>query len=77
MRAMEACLCQVNLDQLPKEYPDLDSSVHTNLVEVLSGRGFGRSVCHLWYDKETPKMVAYNGDIEKMKRKSPDKYVVA
>ena len=77
MRAIERRLRQMNLDRLAEGFPDLDFSVHSNLLEVLSGRAICRSICHLWYDEPTHTKVAYNGQTEKMKRKSPEKYVVA
>lgn len=77
-RRVERRLCSVDVDKLAEEFPDLDSQTMTDLSDILTGRAVGRSICHVWYDDDdTRSKTVYSGQIDKLKGKKSDKYVVS
>ncbi|CAM1319970.1 Uncharacterised protein at_DN2580 [Pycnogonum litorale] len=70
-------LRHLNLDDIEKEFPELEKNSIEDLYDIMSGAVAGRNICHLWYDSASQEKVIFSGKIEKLKRKKSNMYVVA
>lgn len=76
-KAIEQKMKRIQLDDVQKEFPELESNTVTDLVDVLSGEAVGRNICHVWFDSLSKEKTVYSGKLEKLKRKNSNVYVIA
>ena len=58
--------CGLELEDVRKDYPNLDFTKTEDLEDVLQGKVVGRKACHAWF--EMTGLVVYNAKFEKFKK---------
>lgn len=64
-KRLEKKFKNIQVDEISKEFPDIDEEKLTGVTEFLTGKCVGNRICHFWY--EDGNRVMYNGKVEKMK----------
>lgn len=66
-KAVEKKLKDVDINNIPKVFPDLGEDICSKLTDILTGKVVGRTICHTWYDETTGDKTVWSGKIEKQK----------
>ena len=75
-KTTEMKLKHLNLDDIHKEFPNLEQNTITDLSDIMSGAVVGRNICHVWYDSASQEKSIFSGRIVKLKKKKNNMYVV-
>ena len=61
------------VDEIEKEFPDLERKISEDLKELLSGNSVGRDIFHVWQEEDGEKK-SFMGRIEKIKARKICKF---
>ena len=73
-KTTEMKLKHLNLDDIHKEFPNLEQNTITDLSDIMSG-AVGRNI-YVWYDSASQEKSIFSGRIVKLKKKKNNMYVV-
>ena len=79
VKNIEDKLKSTDIEDIRTVFPDLEDSLLSDLVGILTGDVVGRDICHVWYETDKKLKTVYSGRLEKLRKRkgNPSNYKVA